>query len=92
MAVIVEVVVVYHVAHVAHVAGFASVWWLGGWVGGGGGWFLLGWQAPTDKLFEDIYWMCVQSLKSVQAVMLSDRHCFEVYGYDIMIDDQLKPW
>lgn len=49
-------------------------------------------KVATDKLFEDIYWMCVQSLKSVQAVMLSDRHCFEVYGYDIMIDDQLKPW
>lgn len=32
------------------------------------------------------------SLKAVQSVMISDRHCFEVYGFDILIDDNLKPW
>jgi len=43
-------------------------------------------------LFDDIHWLIVHSLKSVSGVMVNDRHCYEVYGYDIIIDDFLKPW
>lgn len=46
----------------------------------------------TDKLFGSITWLIVHSLKSVAPVMASDRHCFECYGYDIIIDNNLKRW
>ena len=36
--------------------------------------------------------LIIHSLKAVQNVMINDRHCFECYGYDILIDADLKPW
>ena len=49
-------------------------------------------RSATAKLFDDMNWVIMQSLKAVQSVMVSDRHCYEVYGYDIIIDDNLQPW
>ena len=46
----------------------------------------------AEKLMEDMGWLMVHSLKAVQNVMIHDKHCFECYGYDIMIDSNLKPW
>lgn len=46
----------------------------------------------TDRLFGAISWLIVHSLRAVAPVMASDRHCFECYGYDIIIDNNLKPW
>lgn len=48
--------------------------------------------AAADKLLEDMKLIVVNSLKACQAVMINDRHCFELYGYDIIVDDTLKPW
>ena len=46
----------------------------------------------TQKLFSDIDDLLVHSAKAVQNVMINDRHCFECYGYDLLLDDNLKPW
>ena len=46
----------------------------------------------TDKCFEGIRNIVYISLKSVQSVIINDKHCYEVYGFDILIDEGLKPW
>lgn len=49
-------------------------------------------QEITTRLFENIKWIIIHSLKAVAGIMSNDRHCFECYGYDIIIDNELKPW
>ena len=45
-----------------------------------------------DALFWEIQMIVLKSLLAVQHVMINDKHCFELYGYDIIIDNNLKPW
>ena len=44
------------------------------------------------KLGVAIEGVIIHSLRACQNVMINDRHCFELYGYDILIDSELKPW
>jgi hypothetical protein len=46
----------------------------------------------TTQLFQRIEDIIISSLKAVQHVIINDKHCFECYGYDVFIDDTLKPW
>ena len=46
----------------------------------------------TDALFWEMQLIMLRALLAVQHVMINDRHCFELYGYDVMIDENLKPW
>ncbi|CAN0027891.1 unnamed protein product, partial [Discosporangium mesarthrocarpum] len=49
-------------------------------------------REAVATLFDEIDSIIIHSLKAVQPVMVSDRHCFECYGYDIIVDNNLKPW
>ncbi|KAF4663913.1 putative tubulin polyglutamylase ttll1, partial [Perkinsus chesapeaki] len=71
---------------VTHVVGKWSIENLRLWLEGTRG------KESTDLLFRIITEVIVTSLKGVQKVMVNDKHCFELYGYDILIDDMLRPW
>lgn len=49
-------------------------------------------DAAVKKCLEEIDNVFITSLLSVQPMMSSDRRCFELYGYDILLDTDLKPW
>jgi hypothetical protein len=47
---------------------------------------------PTNELFHGIQSLIMRCLLAVQPAMINDRHSFELYGYDVLIDQALKPW
>ncbi|XP_068186547.1 probable tubulin polyglutamylase TTLL9 [Antennarius striatus] len=46
----------------------------------------------VEALFKEMDNIFLSSLQSVQKVIINDKHCFELYGYDILLDENLKPW
>ena len=49
-------------------------------------------MAAADQAFLDVQSVIIRSLLAVQNVIIQDRRCFELYGYDIMFDSDLRPW
>lgn len=49
-------------------------------------------MAAALAAFDDMELVIIRSLLAVQKIMINDKHCFELYGYDIMMDDNLKAW
>lgn len=46
----------------------------------------------TDRCFFEMDQLIIHSLKAVQGVINNDKHCFELYGYDVLLDANLRPW
>lgn len=46
----------------------------------------------TDLLFWELQMIMLRALLAVQPIMIHDKHCFELYGYDLIIDSELRPW
>lgn len=49
-------------------------------------------QEETEGAFKrvnDVFWY---SLQAVQDKIINDKHCFELYGYDILFDVDLRCW
>jgi tubulin polyglutamylase TTLL9 len=49
-------------------------------------------EAAVNELYERIDNLILTTLQSVQHVMINDKRTFEIYGYDVLIDSNLKPW
>jgi tubulin polyglutamylase TTLL9 len=49
-------------------------------------------QEKVSECFASIQTTIIRALHSVQKVIINDKHCFELYGFDILFDATLKPW
>ena len=49
-------------------------------------------QEKVSEAFALMQEMIIRCLQSVQKTIINDKHCFELYGFDILLDANLKPW
>ncbi|CAI4223208.1 unnamed protein product [Auanema sp. JU1783] len=49
-------------------------------------------QSQILQVMDDIANIILESLRCVQGLIIQDSHCFEMYGYDVLLDANLKPW
>ena len=49
-------------------------------------------RRATDRAFGECQEIVIRSLLAVADAMINDKHCFTLYGYDVMFDEKNKPW
>lgn len=49
-------------------------------------------QEKVSECFNNMQQLIIKSFLSVQKSIINDKHCFELYGFDILLDTSLKPW
>merc|ERR1719387_2568416 len=49
-------------------------------------------QEVTNRLFTQIEDIMIASSLAVKNSMINDKHCFELYGFDILVDANYRPW
>ncbi|GAQ88282.1 Tubulin-tyrosine ligase family protein [Klebsormidium nitens] len=46
----------------------------------------------VDRLWRRITALVLQSLEAVQTAIPANRNCFELFGYDVLVDETQRPW
>ena len=49
-------------------------------------------EEAVEECFYNIQELVIKTLIATSKLMMNDKKCFELYGYDVLIDDKLKPW
>lgn len=49
-------------------------------------------EALVNKCFADLQNLIINIFKSVRKIIINDKHSFEMYGLDVLLDENLKPW
>ena len=49
-------------------------------------------MSAANKMTWEMQMVMVRTLIACAPVMINDKHCFELYGFDVMIDSDLRPW
>eukprot|EP00903_Cladosiphon_okamuranus_P005924 g5855.t1 len=49
-------------------------------------------RKAMDKLFWDIQALVVRTVRAVDRLVIQDKQSFELFGYDVLVDESLRPW
>lgn len=49
-------------------------------------------EEQTEKAFFEIQELIIKTLIATSKIVSNDKRCFQLYGFDVMFDANLKPW